>query len=239
MKTGQLFAALILATTAATASATLIEVKMTGYVPVDPISSTGSIPSLAAGSIVSTSFILDTGSVGSADLLFGTFSGPGFPPNPVLNDFDVANVLTRDIMLLIDGISAGPTAGTFGSTRYDGFLSSPTNGTDYDLFMAVTAPGFSFNFQDFNLAPAGAIAQADLLAAADPLASLLFSYGTTPAFAYLTGTFGQIAFAVDSLVMRDVPEPGTLGLFVLSGVLMLVRKRRIPSGAARSTLPKG
>jgi hypothetical protein len=217
----------ILALKVVTASATLIEVSMSGHVPIPPFSSTGTIPSLGVGSTVSTSFVLDTTNVGSSQVQFGTFSGNGFPPQPVLSDFDIANVLTRDITLVIDGVNAAPPPGTLGTTRYDGLLSSPPNGTDYDLFMTVTAPGLLFRFQDFNVSPPGAITQSAVLAAVDPLAFLLHSYGTPPAFAFLTGDYGRIAFAVDSLLIRDVPEPGTLALFAAAalGALALGRKR--------------
>jgi hypothetical protein len=218
---------IILAFNVATASATLIEVSMSGHVPIPPFSSTGTIPTLGVGSTVVTSFVLDTGSVGSSQMTFGTFSGNGFPAQPVLSDFDIANVLTRDITLVIDGVNAAPAPGTLGATGYDGLLSSPPNGTDYDLFMTVVAPGLLFRFQDFNVSPQGAITQSAVLGAVDPLAFLLHSYGTTPAFAFLTGDYGRIAFAVDALLIRDVPEPGTLALFAAAalGALALGRRR--------------
>jgi hypothetical protein len=221
--------AALLALHAGTASATLIEVSMSGFVPIDPFSSTGTIPTLAQGSTVATSFVLDTGSVGSASLLFGTFSGNGFPPEPVLSAFDIANVLTRDISLRIDGFDAGPAPGATGSARYDGLLSSPINGTDYDLFMSLVAPGLTATFADFNVSPPGAITQATLLAAVDPLAFILQGYGTAPAFSILDGTFGRIAFAVESLTIREVPEPTTLALFAIALLGLAGLRRRRPA----------
>ncbi len=225
MRISQLIAGTVLLICTATASATLVEVRMSGFVPIAPTSN-GTVPSLDVGSLITTSFLLDTSSAGSADLIFGTYGGPGFPAASVLGNFDIGNVLTRDIFLAIDGVNAGPAPGATGMTRYDGFLSSPVNGTDYDMYMSLTTPGFSFSFQDFNAVAGGAITEAALLGAADPLAMLLHSYGTPPAFAYLSGTFGQFAFAVDSLTIRDVPEPATLGLLGAALALMLIYRRR-------------
>lgn len=227
--------AALLALNAGTASATLVEVSMSGFVPIDPFSNTGTIPTLAQGSTVTTSFVLDTSSVGASSISFGTFSGNGFPAAPVLSAFDIAGVLTRDISLRIDGIDAGPAPGSLGSTGFDGFLSSPVNGTDYDLFMSLVAPGLTASFQDFNVSPPGAISQTNVLAAVDPLAFILESYGTTPAFSFLNGTFGRIAFAVDSLTIRDVPEPGTLALFALALLGALTLGRRGLQARARAT----
>jgi hypothetical protein len=227
--------AALLALNAGTASATLVEVSMSGFVPIDPFSNTGTIPTLAQGSTVSTSFVVDTGSFNSASISFGTFSGNGFPAAPVLSAFDIAGVLTRDISLRIDGIEAGPAPGSLGATSYDGLLSSPINGTDYDLFMSLVAPGLTATFSDFNVGTPGAITQANVLAAVDPLAFILESYGSSPAFSFLNGSFGRIAFAVDSLTIRDVPEPGTLGLFAVALLGVLALGRRGLQARARAT----
>jgi hypothetical protein len=226
-KTANGLMAALLLLAAGTASATLIEVSMTGFVPIDPFSNTGTIPTLGQGSTVATSFVLDTSSFGSASTVFGTFSGNGFPAEPVLSDFDIAGVLTRDIKVNIDGFAAGPAPGSLGSTDYDGSLSSPINGTDYDLFMALFAPGFTATFADFNVSPPGAITQASVLAATDPLAFILGNYGTPPAFSILDGSFGRIAFAVDQLNIREVPEPGTLALFAIGLLAALTVRRKL------------
>lgn len=208
-----------------TAQATMIQVEMSGYVPTAP-TSTGVIPTLAMGSSVTTSFILDTAALSSLTVNYDTFLNPYFPPVPVAEAFEAIGLATQSISLFIDGFDASPIASEVGSARFDGHLSSPSNGTDYDMFMLVESPSLTFSFIDFNTSPVAAITQSELLASVDPVATLLFRYVIPPAFAYIWGDFGRAAFQVQELTIREVPEPGVLLLFLGALPLLAVRRRK-------------